>query len=191
MVLFRWYPLCACTLLSQRSSDLSSLEYDYESKQTHLDVLQGEVVKLEGIVQSISESVRDRSQYTSSAAAAVSASSVATAVAAANIITQLSPLTQPRSITLSATPLYGSPANRLAASAASAAHVARQLAAEEDRHFAQSLRTLQLSPPVGQPISTSLRSPFGESAGSLQRALQSQLSELELEVATLSAVRRR
>ena len=151
------------SFLCQRSNDLNDLEDDYEAKQSHLDVLQSEVVKLEAIVESISAGVRERKH-----------------------ITALSPT----SAGIAQTPMYGSPANRLAASAATAASVARQMEEEENRQYNQSLHSLAQSPATA--AAAALRSPFRtERASSVQRSLQSQLNDLEQEVQSLSSERRR
>ncbi len=160
---------------------MGDLESDYSQKQNDLDVLQGEVVKLESIVSSISENVRERTQFST---------------------TITSPSSSATRNGIHATPLFGSPANRLAASANAAASVARQMAEEEDRQFTRSMHVLAAVSPSGRTVAASrLTTPASASsssvhyssdqATSVQRSLQTQLDQLEQEVQSLTAERRR
>lgn len=149
--------------------------------------MQGEVQRLEAVVEAISASVRDRTHIID----ASSAASVATHEASPT-----SPSSERASVADSgrrsasvapmATPLFGSPAKRLAASAANAAAVARQLAEEEERQFAHSMRLLSQSPNSATVAASARRSPLSaERSADVQRALQSQLDQIESEVQTL------
>lgn len=185
------------------------MEADYESKQSDLDVLQNEVVKLEGIVAAISENVRDR-KNTSMAMREVAASASSAydrddeespraarpAVRSSAYQFQshssasTSAVPMPHESSFGATPLHGSPANRLAASAASAALVARRLADEEERQFSHSMSVLSATASAVKAASD--RSPYrAERASDVQRSLQEQLNELELEVQSIASERRR
>lgn len=171
LLCFICFPCFFVIFYFQRSADLSDLESDYDDKQHHLDILQGEVVKLEGIVASISENVRERAQLQSP-------SNNNNTVGASAL---LSP-TQSSQFT--------SPSNRLAVSAANAAAVARKMAEEEDRQFSASMHRLELS-----SSASSVRSPYradrsAANSASVQRSLQSQLSELEQEAQAIAANRR-
>lgn len=149
----------------QRQNDLADLDLDYDHKQSHLDMLQSEVAKLEGIVESISLGVRERKH-----------------------IADLSPSARSNATTIAQTPLFGSPANRLAASAANAASVARQMAELEDRQFTESLNFVSQSP----SSAATMRSPYrAERASSTQRSLQTQLNDLEQEVHSIASERRK
>lgn len=198
--------------LFQRSGDLNELEADYESKQSDLDVLQNEVVKLEGIVAAISENVRDRknnSMAIREVAASASyererdeqdesprasrpamRSSSSSAYQYQTHSSSSAASAMPHESSFGATPLHGSPANRLAASAASAALVARRLADEEERQFSHSMSVLSATASAVKAASE--RSPFrAERASDVQRSLQEQLNELELEVQSIASERRR
>ena len=180
----------AFLLSSQRSGDLNDLEVDYESKQSDLDVLQNEVVKLEGIVAAISENVRGKAQSSFSSASTTTITeeeyTIGAGAGGAGIGLGMAAM-EPQ------TPVYGgSPANRLAKSAASAAMVARQLAAEEERQFSHSMNVLSqtASQAARQSAERASATPFrGDS--DVQRSLQSQLNELEMEVQNIAADRRR
>jgi len=165
-----------CVHFVQRSGDLNELEADYESKQSDLDVLQNEVVKLEGIVAAISENVRDRKHN-------ITATSSSTTVTEEEYMVGAGAVSSPPAF-------VGSPANRLATSAANAAMVARQLADEEERQFGHSMSVLSATASAARAAHE--RSPFrGEHSADVQRSLQAQLDELEHEVQTIAADRRR
>ena len=173
------------------------MDADYDSKQHDLDVLQSEVVKLEAIVAAISDNVRDRKHSVSAAQThtrfSSSSPSSSAAAAASGATEQENEEDQPIPA-VAQTPLHGSPANRLAASAASAAQVARQLAAEEDRQYLQSMSALSQSASASQTAAhlAAQSSPRrAQRASDVQRQLQSQLNQLELEVHNIAADRRR
>lgn len=174
-------------LVLQRSGDLNDLEVDYESKQSDLDVLQSEVVKLEGIVAAISENVRGKAQSSFSSASTTTITEEEYTIGAGGMGGAGMSVMEPQ------TPVYGgSPANRLAKSAASAAMVARQLAAEEERQFSHSMNVLSQTASAAARQSAE-RSPYASGRGDsdVQRSLQSQLNELEMEVQNIAADRRR
>lgn len=183
---------CSLSALSfQRSGDLNDLEVDYESKQSDLDLLQNEVVKLEGIVAAISDNVRGKAQNTFSSTSAstttITEEEYTIGAGAGGVGSGLSVL-EPQ------TPVYGgSPANRLAKSAASAAMVARQLAAEEERQFSHSMNVLSQTASQAARQASERATPYrGQGSDSdVQRSLQSQLNELEMEVQNIAADRRR
>lgn len=153
---------------------MTQLDADYDAKQHDLDHLQGEVSRLESVVESISASVRDRTHI-------LDASSVASLASPGSSPSERD--SARRSAPVAPTPLFGSPANRLAASAANAAAVARQLAEEEERQFAHSLRVLNQSPASAAVAAAARSSPYStERSADVQRALQSQLDQLESEM---------